>query len=312
MSRRWKGVALALGVVLALAGAAGLRLWRALDQVTQPPAQQEEALPAPQQAPQRFLLYLSGSDTFGDAPARSDVNILAAVDVEARRLLLAATPRDFYVTFGETGGAGDKLAHAGIYGMDASVDAMETLYGLKVDYTLGMNFSGFVELIDALGGVDVHSDRAFTVEGVRSYAVGENHLTGLEALAFARERLSFPEGDYQRAKNQMAVIRALVEKASSPALLENLAPVVEAVEGNFSTNMPKDQLLALLPRLAGQWQVDTVTAWGESAWRETYSMPGQRLYVILPDEGSVEEVAAALGAVLAGEAPILGEEEDAS
>ena len=253
--------------------------------------------------PQEFLLYLSGSDTFGDIStlSRSDVNILAAVDTRAKRLLLVATPRDFYVSFSQTGGAKDKLTHAGIYGIQASVDALETLYGVEIDYTLRMNFTGFVEIIDALGGVSVYSDREFTVENIRTYRQGYNQLTGIEALAFARERMSFPEGDYQRAKNQMEVIRAVVEKASSPALVQNLPAVLEAVSGNFETNMPQAQILALGPQLSGDWDIQTYTASGESAYRETWSMPGQELYVILPDGASVEEASERLRAFLKGE-----------
>ena len=161
-------------------------------------------LAVPEDLPRRFLVYLSGTDTFGSAAtrARSDVNILAAVDTQAKKLLLVATPRDFYVTFPETGGAGDKLAHAGVYGVEASAAALEGLYGVTVDYWVKMNFTGFVELIDALGGVEVYSDQAFTVEPIKAYQQGYNQLTGLEALAFARERYSFSNGDYQRAKTR--------------------------------------------------------------------------------------------------------------
>lgn len=264
---------------------------------------EEEPMEVPPDTPDRFLLYLSGSDTFGDIStlSRSDVNILAAVDTRAKRLLLVATPRDFYVSFSQTGGAKDKLTHAGIYGIQASVDALETLYGVEIDYTLRMNFTGFVEIIDALGGVSVYSDREFTVENIRTYRQGYNQLTGIEALAFARERMSFPEGDYQRAKNQMEVIRAVVEKASPPALVQNLPAVLEAVSGNFETNMPQAQILALAPQLSGDWDIQTYTASGESAYRETWSMPGQELYVILPDGASVEEASERLRAFLKGE-----------
>ena len=193
----------------------------------------------------------------------------------------------------------DKLTHAGIYGVEASVDALETLYGVDIAYYLRMNFTGFVEVIDALGGVSVYSDREFTVENIRTYQQGYNQLTGIEALAFARERMSFPEGDYQRAKNQMEVIRAVVEKASTPAVLGGFSSLLQAVEGNFETNLPQDQVLALASAMGGDWQVETYTASGYSAYRETYSMPGQELYVILPDQASVEQAAALLEETLA-------------
>ncbi|CCX37712.1 putative uncharacterized protein [Clostridium sp. CAG:1013] len=261
------------------------------------------SLAAPEGEQESFLLYLSGNDTFGDVStlSRSDVNILAAVNIRTKKMTLVATPRDFYVTFSQTGGAKDKLTHAGIYGVEASVDALENLYGLDISYYLRMNFTGFVEVVDALGGVSVYSDREFTVENIRTYEEGYNQLTGIEALAFARERMSFPEGDYQRAKNQMEVIRAVAEKASSPALLENLSKVLDAVEGNFQTNLPRDQILALAPALAGDWEISSYTTSGWSDYRETYSMPGAELYVILPDEASVEEAASLLKETLEGE-----------
>ena len=262
-----------------------------------------EPLAVPEDLPRRFLVYLSGTDTFGSVAtrARSDVNILAAVDTQEKKLLLVATPRDFYVTFPETGGAGDKLAHAGIYGVEASAAALEGLYGVTVDYWVKMNFTGFVELIDALGGVEVYSDQEFTVEPIKTYRQGYNQLTGLEALAFARERYSFPDGDYQRAKNQMEVIRAVVEKCSSFALVQNFRPVLEAAGEHLETNMPKEHLYGLAAQQLGDpgpWTVETYIAQGESAYRETWSMPGQELYVILPGEASVQEAKEKLAAVL--------------
>ena len=262
-----------------------------------------EPLAVPEDLPRRFLVYLSGTDTFGSAAtrARSDVNILAAVDTQAKKLLLVATPRDFYVTFPETGGAKDKLAHAGVYGVEASAAALEGLYGVTVDYWVKMNFTGFVELIDALGGVEVYSDQEFTVEPIKTYRQGYNQLTGLEALAFARERYSFPDGDYQRAKNQMEVIRAVVEKCSSFALVQNFRPVLEAAGEHLETNMPKEHLYGLAAQQLGDpgpWTVETYTAQGESAYRETWSMPGQELYVILPGEASVQEAKEKLAAAL--------------
>lgn len=268
------------------------------------PRQEDAALPAaPEGTPESFLLYLSGSDTFGDVStlSRSDVNILAAVNLSTKELFLLSTPRDFYLSFDQTQGAKDKLAHAGIYGVEASVDALESLYGVDISYYLRMNFTGFVEVIDALGGVSVYSDREFSVEGIRTYQEGYNQLSGIEALAFVRERMSFPEGDYQRAENQMEVIRAVVEKAASPALLENLSAVLDAVEGNFETNLPREQIMSLAPALSGDWKITTYTVSGQSAYRETYSMPGEELYVILPDEDSVAQASETLKAVLEGQ-----------
>lgn len=248
----------------------------------------------PEDVPETFIMYLSGIDTYGgvSARSRSDVNILAVVNTKTKDILLLSTPRDSYVDFGATGGAKDKLTHAGIYGVEQSMDALERLYDIDIDYYLRINFTGFVDIIDALGGIEVYSDYDFTVEPIKEYHKGYNQLTGLEALAFARERYSFADGDYQRAKNQMEVIHAVIKKAASSSLLTNYSSVMNAVAGSFETNMPRDQISALVKMQLSDmssWNITSYTTTGQSQYAETYSMPGQQLYVIIPDERNVEE-----------------------
>lgn len=254
----------------------------------------EEESTVPDNMPETFVMYLSGIDTYGgiSARSRSDVNILAVINTKTKNILLLSTPRDFYVDYSVTGGAKDKLTHAGIYGVEASMDALERLYGIDVNYYLRVNFSGFVDIIDALGGIDVHSDYEFTVEPIKTYQVGTNHLTGLEALAFARERYSFADGDFQRAKNQMEVIRAVIQKCASGSMLTNYASVMNAVAGSFETSMPNDQIAALVKMQLSdmaQWNITSYTTGGTSMYAETFSMPGQQLYVIEPNPAAVEE-----------------------
>lgn len=241
-----------------------------------------------------FVMYLSGIDTYGgvSARSRSDVNILAVVNTKTKNVLLLSTPRDSYVVFDATGGARDKLTHAGIYGVDQSINALERLYNIQVDYYLRINFTGFVDIIDALGGIEVYSDYAFSVDNVRDYQQGYNQLTGIEALAFARERYSFTDGDYQRAKNQMEVIRAVIQKCASSSLLVNYSSVMNAISGSFETNMPQDQIAKLVKMQLSdmaQWNVTSYTTSGTGMYAETFSMPGQELYVIELDPTAIEE-----------------------
>lgn len=248
----------------------------------------------PENVPETFIMYLSGIDTYGgiSARSRSDVNILAVVNTRTKNILLLSTPRDSYVDFEATGGAKDKLTHAGIYGVEQSMDALERLYDIDIDYYLRINFTGFVDIIDALGGIEVYSEYDFSVQNIREYQRGYNQLTGLEALAFARERYSFAEGDYQRAKNQMEVIRAVIAKAASSSLLTNYNSVMNAVAGSFETNMPKDQISSLVKMQLSdmaQWNISSYTTAGQSQYAETYSMPGQQLYVIVLDENNIAE-----------------------
>ena len=256
--------------------------------------EQTEEESIPEDVPETFIMYLSGIDTYGgiSARSRSDVNILAVVNTRTKNILLLSTPRDYYVEFSVTGGAKDKLTHAGIYGVDVSMDALERLYGIDINYYLRVNFTGFIEIIDALGGVEVYSDYDFTVQNVKEYHQGMNQLDGLEALAFARERYSFAEGDFQRAKNQMEVIRAVINKAASSSLLANYNSVMNAVAGSFETNMPQEQIAALVRMQLSDmasWNITSYTSDGTSMYAETFSMPGQQLYVIEPDSNSVAE-----------------------
>ena len=253
--------------------------------------QQAEAEPSEDE--DTFVMYLSGIDTYGDisARSRSDVNILAVVNTKTKNILLLSTPRDYYVSYSQTGGAKDKLTHAGIYGVNASIDALEQLYGVDVNYYLRVNFTGFTQIIDALGGVEVYSQYDFTAGG-KDFYQGYNEVNGTEALSFSRERYSFEDGDFQRGRNQMEVIRAVIKKAASSALLANYTDVMNAVSGSFETNMPQDEIAALVKMQLSDmasWNVTSYTATGQVSNQETYSAPGQLLYVVIPDEASVEE-----------------------
>ena len=256
--------------------------------------EQKSEAKVPDSVPETFVMYLSGIDTYGgiSARSRSDVNILAVVNIQTKDILLLSTPRDAYVSYSETGGEKDKLTHAGIYGIDASMDALEQLYGIDINYYLRVNFTGFMDIIDALGGIEVNSDYEFTVQNIKTYHKGLNKVTGIEALAFARERYSFKEGDYQRAKNQMEVIRAVVQKCASSSLLRNYGSVMNAIGGSFETNMPDEQISELVKMQLSdmsQWNISSYTTNGTSRHAETYSMPGQSLYVIDLDEKAVEK-----------------------
>ena len=164
-----------------------------------------------------FVIYLSGVDTRGELTekARSDVNILAVVNPQTKQVALINTPRDYYVDLAGTNSK-DKLTHAGLYGVETSMATLGNLYGVSVDHYIRINFAGFINIVDALGGVDVYSDQAFTSVGSPGYydpttfAEGWNHLDGKSALAFARERHAFASGDIQRGINQMKVIDAML------------------------------------------------------------------------------------------------------
>ena len=146
-----------------------------------------------------FNVYISGIDVSGPVAtnSRSDVNIIMTVNPNTKKILLTTTPRDYYVQIPDISGEQrDKLTHAGIYGVDASMKTLEQLYGIDISYYARVNFSSLVKIVDTLGGVDVDSDFEFDAQGYH-FQKGMNHLDGDQALAFSRERYSFEDGDNQ-------------------------------------------------------------------------------------------------------------------
>jgi LCP family protein required for cell wall assembly len=132
-----------------------------------------------------YVIYISGIDTYGKVAtvSRSDVNIMMVVNPKRHKILLVNTPRDYYVQLHGTTGVRDKLTHAGIYGIDMSVNTMEDLYATPINYYVRVNFSSLLTIIDAMGGVDVYSDNSFSV-GKYHFITGYNHLDAKAALAF--------------------------------------------------------------------------------------------------------------------------------
>ena len=264
-----------------------------------------------------FVVYLSGVDNRGELTekARSDVNILAVVNPTTKQAALINTPRDYYVDLAGTDSK-DKLTHAGLYGVETSMATLGNLYGVNVEHYLRINFAGFINIIDAIGGVDVYSDQAFTSVGSPGYydpttfAEGWNHLDGKSALAFARERHAFKTGDIQRGINQMKVIDAMANKLKSPALLMGFSKLMDAAADCFVTSLSQEQISALVRMQLGDlanWDIQSYTVTGSGAKSsKCYSAKGQSLYVMKPDENSVNEAKALIAAVLGGEDKLTG------
>lgn len=273
---------------------------------------------------QPFVVYCSGSDERDsdiNAKTRSDVNILAVVNPKTRQILLINTPRDYYLPLAFNGEM-DKLTHAGLYGIQESMAVLDNLYGTKTSYYGRVNFWGLIDIVDALGGIDVYSDYSFTTSagdvagyGYRtySYTEGWNHLDGLEALMFARERYSFSDGDNQRGRNQMKVVQAIIEKAASPSVLANYQDLLKAMSDNCVTNISYDQITSLVQMMQKEgfsWNIQTMSAREGSGdtYQYCYSAPGDPLYVMPPDYEYINTIKSVVDQVMNGEEIVIPSE----
>ena len=252
-----------------------------------------------------FIVYLGGSDTRSGklTKGRNDVNILAVVNPNTKQLLLVNTPRDYYVSNPAGEGAKDKLAHCGLYGLENSKEALSRLYGLPVAYGAVINFKGFEALIDALGGVTVYSESAFTTT-IGGYPIqqGANTLNGAQALAFARERSRVSGGDNTRGQHQMQVIAAMVRQLSAGNVLSRWREILDSLEGMFATDMPLTTMTKLLTNEIDNlddWAIFSAAVTGTGGTDYNWSSGG-KAYVMYPDE-SVEQVAALMQRMMNGE-----------
>lgn len=239
-----------------------------------------------------FVVYVSGIDTYGEVSktSRSDVNIIMAVNPKTHKVLLVNTPRDYYVQLHGTTGTKDKLTHAGLYGVSTSVKTLEDLYGVSINYNMRINFTSLEKVVNAMGGIEVNSEYDFSSGGFR-FNAGKNYLNGKQALAFSRERYSFEGGDRTRGQNQMKLITAIIEKMSQPSMALRAGNVLQAVSDVIETNMPNNALNSLIRTqldTMAKWNVTSTSVDGYGASEPTYSMGAQRLYVMIPDEASVQ------------------------
>ena len=252
-----------------------------------------------------FNIYISGIDTYGEIStvSRSDVNIIATIDMKNNKILLTNTPRDYYVQLHGTTGTKDKLTHAGVYGIDMSMQTLEDLYNTKIDYYVRVNFNSLIKLVDAIGGVDIYSDAAFTPNANKRVYInyGWNHLNGTEALAYARERYAYMEGDRHRGQNQQQVIEAIIKKVTESNDINTYLNLLSTLENSFQTNIDKKMINSFINLQVKQnfnWTIESIQVNGYDDGGYTYSYPGQYLYVMQPDYDSLETAKNKIKAIL--------------
>ncbi len=245
-----------------------------------------------------FNIYISGLDVSGtiDVTSRSDVNMIMTVNPKTHKILLTSIPRDTVIHMNEKGGASDKLTHTGIYGIGCSLGAVEDLTGLDMNYYVKVNYTTVKKMVDALGGIDVKSDYEFDTHGMKAkfhFKKGWNHLDGEHALAFARERKSFPDGDIQRNRNQAKVMAAMLKKASSSrTILMNYTTILNSVKDYMQINMTQKEIKSLIKMqiaLNPKWKIRRQNMEGPSAFMQCYSTGSYDVSVVQVSEESLSK-----------------------
>ena len=258
-----------------------------------------------------FNVLISGSDTRGgfDENGRSDVIMVATINPKTSTILLTSVPRDFYVTTacdaadGCMQGALDKITHTGIHGTNTTKRTVEQLLGIEINYTFKVGFDTVTDLVDALGGVDVYVEPGYAVTtSTFSVHEGTNHLDGEHALAYARERYSYTEGDRQRTKNQQQVLMGIVNEATKPSVITKYASIMDAMANTFSTTMSNEEISDLIKYQINnnpKWKMEQYMVDGTGDTLMCAEL-GDAASVMVPDQSTVKMAKDKINAVLAG------------
>lgn len=281
-----------------------------------------------------FHILISGTDKEGPIGtfALSDVNMIATINPTTKQVLLTSIPRDYFVDIiGMDGVSGkDKLTHSAKGGMDCTIQTIENFMGIKFNYYAKFNFTSFMNVVDALGGIEVkvpkynvvgREDGVFvTKKGKYTIKPGLNEFNAKQALSFVRERKSFVEGDTIRGKNQMLMLKAIIKKCCSPSIITKMDKVFSSLSDSFETNMSTDDVKSLI-----NMQIDDMASWDV----QTYHLDGdasQRaknlstigdvtkvnplgMYITIPYQESIDQAKAYIQVVVDGKDILKVEDE---
>ena len=241
-----------------------------------------------------FVVFISGIDIEGPISlrSRSDVNILMVVNPTKQKILTISIPRDTYVHLGCRTGQKDKLTHAGIYGISCSVNTIEKLFDIEINYYVRVNFTSVIRIVDIMGDIEVYSQHSFSSGGY-TFRQGLNTLSSEATLAFSRERYSLPGGDVTRGLNQQEVIKGLVNKLIEPSSLLRIEDIVLSTSSSLDTTIPSADLTRLVRLQLDQqirWTFGSMHLTGQSDMQPTYSMGDRLLYVMHPDVKSINDI----------------------
>lgn len=202
------------------------------------------------------ILLLGVDERPGDK-GRSDTIILLSVNPNTDSMIMLSVPRDTYVNI--PGHGMDKINHAYAYGdVDLSVQTFEEAFDLPVHYYARVNMEGFKQGVDALGGVTIQNDQAFS-QGGTQFSKGPIHLNGTQALDYVRMRKNDPRGDLGRNDRQRKVITAAIDEFASFSSITKVGNILDIIGGNVKTDLDMKSMQTLFSDYRGaRHHVETI------------------------------------------------------
>ncbi len=253
-----------------------------------------------------FTVFVAGNDTRSGILSiygRTDVDILLTVNPKTAQALIISIPRDTYIPNPALDYGADKLTHLGNHGIMNTIEALNALYRINAKYYAAVNFDTFKIVVDTLGGIDISNPYDF--QGIHRYFnKGEIHLNGEDALDYVRERHTLSSGDFDRNEHQAIVLKAILHKLTSRAILEKAGDLLNNLSGTVATNIKPSSILELASQelvTRHDWNIVYYHLGGYGTRAETVSMPGMQLYVVYPYSSQIIFVSEEIQRVMDGE-----------
>jgi polyisoprenyl-teichoic acid--peptidoglycan teichoic acid transferase len=191
------------------------------------------------------VLLMGIDNPAGQKRGRSDSLILLTINPHSKSMHMVSIPRDTYTKL-KGSGTTDKINHAyAIGGTEMTIRSVENLLDVPVDYFVKVNIKGFMDIVDALGGVEVNNDLDFSYYSVH-YPKGRIHLDGEKAMRYSRMRSKDPRGDFGRQMRQRQVINAIIQKGANISSITKLNEMLKVIENHVTTNLTFEDMWAIL------------------------------------------------------------------
>ncbi len=254
-----------------------------------------------------FTIFFGGNDTEGELSlqGRTDVDMTVTVNPNTHQILIANLPRDSWVQNPYYDNRRDKLTHLGLSGIENTLSGLGNIYGIEIPNYVIINFTTFVSIVNALGGVTVQNPYTFTAVNGTVFYEGEISMPADIALLYCRERENLPDGDFGRNMHQQLVMKGIISKLTSSEVITKFNSLLDAINGQFLTNISSNSIYALAQKQLDEgieWNIVNYHVAGETGMEVCASATGQYLSVVYPYDNQIEFVKEEIQKVVNGEA----------
>ena len=253
-----------------------------------------------------FTIFFGGNDTEGELSlqGRTDVDMTVTVNPNTHQIIIVNLPRDSWVQNPYYDNRRDKLTHLGLSGIENTLSGLGNIYGVEIPNYVIINFTTFVSIVNALGGVTVQNPYTFTAVNGTVFYEGEISMPADIALLYCRERENLPDGDFGRNMHQQLVMKGIISKLTSSEVITKFNSLLDGINGQFLTNISSNSIYALAQKQLDEgieWNIVNYHVGGETGMEVCASATGQYLSVVYPYDNQIEFVKEEIQKVLNGE-----------